>query len=493
MDDVRSSTHECPKDREPRTYLALFVDEWNENVIMQRKGNVLKFVRIECPELPHRGSLMSECFSERFAEMSGTKYELVFLYSTINDILLVEQGTPYCAIFECISPIDVKTRKLIHPASSEYEWVDMEELSSDQTYADHEEACDSVAFYSALRPHYEECEEDGLRPWQVPGWHTRTLPEIISALSAKGYRATSSIEQYMITPNSAILRVETQKCRVYVKASTQREGPITDVIASFAPHVVRKPIVVIPQEGLMLMADYGKTQHRYLTVDDYELLSVSLAELQVESMKHIDELKAAGCPTESRESWISNMKEMLSDKSILRSLSEYDEFESREGIADISEYTDAVYKIIEHLFEPGRYPICLVHGDLHDQNVIKADDGTLIIFDWGSARIDFPMLDISSLEDEILSGSECRHVGMESYLKVWEKHISPSVLKPIRVLVSIQEKFRWFWDLFKYCKRIKVYPRLKFHNHDEIYGLKRALIEARKYWREFNADNVKDW
>lgn len=85
-------------------------------MIVDKIGNKRKFPRLICPEAPCYGERISECFNERFAEVSGKEYKLFFLYSTINEALqwtigtFGTEGTPYCAILEFLLPINPHTK-----------------------------------------------------------------------------------------------------------------------------------------------------------------------------------------------------------------------------------------------------------------------------------------------------------------------------------------------------------------------------------------------
>lgn len=43
-------------------------------------------------------------------------------------------------------------------------------------------------------------------------------------------------------------------------------------------------------------------------------------------------------------------------------------------------------QVLDYVCENGRGALCVVHGDMHDGNVIKASsDGSYVVYEWGSA------------------------------------------------------------------------------------------------------------
>ncbi|SDQ28495.1 phosphotransferase [Pseudovibrio sp. Tun.PSC04-5.I4] len=79
-------------------------------------------------------------------------------------------------------------------------------------------------------------------------------------------------------------------------------------------------------------------------------------------------------------------------------------------------------KVSERLFESLNFaesvredPICLVHGGLHDRNMLLFD-GRLRLIDWSSARIDHPFVDLSQfIISSALSPSQA-HTFLSAYI-----------------------------------------------------------------------------
>eukprot|EP00737_Agarophyton_chilense_P002967 gb/GEZJ01003430.1/.p1 GENE.gb/GEZJ01003430.1/~~gb/GEZJ01003430.1/.p1 ORF type:complete len:256 (-),score=22.85 gb/GEZJ01003430.1/:990-1757(-) len=254
-------------------------------VIVYSKEGKLGFPRLESPEFLFKGTLLTECFGPQLEQMSGTKYDMVFLYSTINEAHKRHISRAHNAIFHCTAPVDPKTKYLVQPRSEEYQWMPFETVQgffheSPAASSWPKDRCDYSALASMVRPDYFECLEEGLRPWELPHWYNDTTKETTNTLERLGYSVKSTFEQYAITPNDALLRAETEKGRVHLKASNRGEGKVTALISSFAPELVRKPIYVNEEKEWMLMATMGrqwtrKCRGRTMTSFPYRLPSYS--------------------------------------------------------------------------------------------------------------------------------------------------------------------------------------------------------------------------
>ncbi|PXF45509.1 hypothetical protein BWQ96_04711 [Gracilariopsis chorda] len=65
------------------------------------------------------------------------------------------------------------------------------------------------------------------------------------------------------------------------------------------------------------------------------------------------------------------------------------------------------------------------------ENVLKADDDTLVLFDWGAAQIDIPLCDTFFFDGFATS------LVMEEYLSLWENYAPASHLRKLLEIVAI--------------------------------------------------------
>ncbi|CAN8069063.1 unnamed protein product [Agarophyton chilense] len=426
MTAVLDSTHECATWRMPELFTILFVNEHCNMVIVHCEENRFCFPQLASPEIPWYGQKMSECLSLSFEKMCDTKYKLVFLYSNMNNIC--QDSGPYIAIFEVISPKDPIKGEPVCPISGGYAWMSFDgvrELFKHSNSRWIQSGGEQRAFQELRRMMTRRLQENKLGAWEMPGWHTETTSAASNVLRKLGYIPRNSFEQYSVTSGCAVLRTATEKGRVYLKGSDGTEGKLTALVAGFAPELVRKPLYVNEEKHWMLMNDYGETMEEDFDKEDYERLCVLLGKLHKESVKHIEELKDVGVPVESPESLLERTKMIVEKEEFTRTLKQCAGFETCE-LEDMRECYKPLYKVLQFLYSNERLPLCLVHGDLNKGNIIRTDDDEYVVFDWGCAKIDIPLLDVWCLRDQVCSEETWKQYGMKSYFSVWEEHEIPS-------------------------------------------------------------------
>lgn len=411
----------------------------------------LCFPRLECPEIPFYGQKVCECISERFKKMCGTKYELILLYSTINDHFN-DHIRPIFSAFHCLSPNENDTGMPVAPACKQYEWMTACEVEKQVNMIGEENCCwinslkDYESFFFMMRDSEYKRHEDeyGVRPWEVPGWFTNTSNAASDVLARLGYELEGKFEQFSITHGTAaVLRANTNKGRVYLKSSNGIEEHVTSLVAGFAPHLVRKPLFVSDENRWMLLNDQGKPVDEDTELEDFAKLLIEHGKLQLQSLHHIEALKDVGLRVETSGSMIRQAKSLLSDKRVLEKLGRLQVFQTYDGedFPDIELHSIALYQLLQELYDNGKCPLVLVHGDITG-NVLKSEDGGLVLFDWGAARIDIPLSDtfcfLRSVTPQI----------MDEYLRLWEKYAPLSDLRKLLEIVPIQGSLVCLFSVF---------------------------------------------
>lgn len=234
-------------------------------------------------------------------------------------------------------------------------------------------------------------------PWEKPGWFRKTTDEACSRLAHLGYKVTSSFEQLRVIGRTTVIRVNTTKGRVYLKASSRKEGGAVQCVSQFAPYLVPKPLYVHAEEGWYLTEDYGPTLYENISYEDFKNWLELYGRMQVASMEHIPELLRAGVPEVAGDVIYERTKRMLEDDRVREMLGGIDGFApvASDGRADLSKYDEAVCVFLKHLYEEWNAPRALGQGDFFDDNLIKmdvprADGNRYVLLDWEHANIDIP-------------------------------------------------------------------------------------------------------
>ncbi|PXF43771.1 hypothetical protein BWQ96_06503 [Gracilariopsis chorda] len=180
------------------------------------------------------------------------------------------------------------------------------------------------------------------------------------------------------------------------------------------------------------MSDQGEHVKDETRDDDFCRLLIELGKLQVQSLQQIEALKDLGLQVESSQSLIRQTKALLADKVVQERLAIYEEFpnHAEDGLADITLHGTALYELLRELYDSGKCPLTLTHGDI-TENVLKADDGSLVLFDWGAARIDIALCDTFCFDSPVTD------LVMDEYLSLWENYATASDLRKLLEIVPI--------------------------------------------------------
>lgn len=281
-------------------------------------------------------------------------------------------------------------------------------------------------------------------PWEVPGWFTSTSLAASAILAKLGYELQGEFEQFQVTHGTAaVLRADTNRGKVYLKASDSTEERVTSIVAGIVPHLVKKPIYVCEENKWMWMDDLGEPITDDTRPEGLCRLLIELGKLQLLSLDHIEAPKDVGISVQNSESLIQQTKSLLSDNRVKANFGTFGDFHShdKDGLPDTELHTRALNGIFRELYDKGKCPLTLVHGDI-TENVLKATYGSLVLFDWGAAKIDLPLCDTFCFSDSVTPEV------MEEYLRMWEKYASVSDLRNLLEIVSsvgsLVCMFRWF-------------------------------------------------
>lgn len=433
--------HCCRRlEREPLFYFVYFINPYNDDLLVRKDGSDLEIPEFDTTEDPSAGKDMSQCNSRILERLTGIAYDMIFLYSNVNArnlrFRIVEKRV---AVYECLGPVDSNTGTLIQPISEKFSWMNKYEV---QRLTNERPGGVEYGFWTLFRDE-EPFSEMGLRPWELPGWFIETTQEASSTLANLGYTLKGQFEQYRITQVGAVLRVETNKGRVYLKASTKREGSTVQCLSRFAPYLVPKPLHVNVEKEWFLMEDYGSEIER-LGQEDCTNISILYGKLQLASMEHISELLEAGIRREGAEELFSRTKKMLEDNEIRKIFGGIEGFAPTDdgGRADLTKYLEGVLGFLKNLYEERGLPLTVVHGDMYSGNMMKMDKGVehkYVLNDWGSAIIDLPFADVFGFQTHVVNGFK-ENAALDPYLELWAEYGTVTQLKEVpELLVSIIE------------------------------------------------------
>ena len=319
----------------------------------------------------------------------------------------------------------------------------------------------------AVRQWFTEVESGILpalrTPWERRGWWDTAVPWIEGNIAHLGYTITGPVEPHKTAwGGSAILKVETNRGRLYFKAVYQRPPGELELILAFAethPDNVPKVLAADRENGWMLLEDFGDK----LLDDHPESIwpnSVGhFARMQIEWSENLPRWRSMGCPEFDLPRIASMLEEVVADEARLTGISG--------GLTDqelksVREVLPDIRALFEQLatFE---IPLSLHQEDFRGGNVTYYQ-GNYIYFDWCDTIISHPFLSVNRMLDYISPpegihnwDGEMKHeedgrrrAVRDAYLQPWEVFGSRERLLEAfalsRPLNGAYQAVRWYFD-----------------------------------------------
>jgi hypothetical protein len=253
-------------------------------------------------------------------------------------------------------------------------------------------------------------------PWALPGWHARAERWIAKQVRLHGRGAIQRIEPIKSWSISCLFKVIMDSGIFYFKATRDlplfvNEGVVLTRLARLYPARVPVPVALDPEEGWMLLEDFGEALGDAVSLEQQASFMQDFARVQIDSSGRIEALLAAGCKDRRIDGLFSQIEPLFEDELIMNLLTEEERAKLRQQIPQLRAL----------LGEFGALPIppALLHGDLHAGNVTLRDR-SFLYFDWTDAAVSHPYLDMIHV---FLEEDESKQAALqEAYLAVWEEH-----------------------------------------------------------------------
>lgn len=224
--------------------------------------------------------------------------------------------------------------------------------------------------------------------WYAPGWHDRVEAWIDTQLADSGQRRTGPLRTHRVWSISAVYRVPTEAGELWFKACCDHflaEAAIVAVLARHSADLVPVLIGSNEAEGWLLMEPLVDADDAARAAGAAEALARKFAALQQQSLRWLDELRAAGAPDRGLEPTLQAWRAVLDNSSDI----------DLTGDPQLAATIDNAEALVREFWACG-IPDTLSHGDLHLGNVAY-DGSTLRVFDWTDGCITHPFLDGSHL------------------------------------------------------------------------------------------------
>ncbi|MDH3605287.1 MAG: aminoglycoside phosphotransferase family protein [Candidatus Tectomicrobia bacterium] len=285
-------------------------------------------------------------------------------------------------------------------------------------------------------------------PWTRPGWFAQAEAWIIAQLDRLNRIRVAPIEQLSSWSLSCILRVRTFTGTVYMKALPpviKHEPMFMQTLAQQFPDHIPTPLAVDPDQGWMLLADFGDHLRNRLDRQVWANALSTFAQLQQASVGQISAFIAAGFPTRRLDAIAAHFEVFLQDPVNLSALHD-DEIESLRRLAT---------RVPQMCAELERYglPDTVVHSDLHPGNIARQQESYLF-FDWTDAAITHPFLDpvvmVTEARSRLHDAGAADYV-RDRYLSQWTDYAS---MPQLQHAWTLAERLGALYQILIYCQLI---------------------------------------
>jgi hypothetical protein len=309
--------------------------------------------------------------------------------------------------------------EILPPGTS---WVNFA-LLAPETFRD---AADFDAVRTFFNP-LSSAKEDG--PFARVGWFADVSAWVQPIAALQRLEWNGRFEQFHAAAGFSLIRFDTSPSALWFKAVGEpntREFHITQVLAKHLPDYGPRLLAVRPQcNGWFAEESPGKILHEVSSPDLWRKAASTLAQLQIESIAHVEELLRAGA---------HRLQAVLSDSATERFV--------RVGTALLSENPDRgaldpavddLAEIASHareLFDRAKtfhIPDALGHLDLNAANVLVSRERCTYL-DWAEGYVGYPFLTFEYLLQAFRrtfgkqSPDEARLT--ETYLTSWARLLS---------------------------------------------------------------------
>lgn len=264
-------------------------------------------------------------------------------------------------------------------------------------------------------------QQSGILPerralWALPGWYTRAENWIVEQSSRLERGLVQEIQPVKSWSISCVLKVRTETGLLYFKVARDlplfaNEGLVLTCLAGLYPDRIPLPIAVQPEEGWMLLDDFGDAPDAGLSLEERARLLQDFARLQIDSSAKVEVLLAAGCKDRRLDVLLSQIEPLLNDDVAIGPLNPPE----REELQQVGpRLRDLIMELIALPI-----PYSILHGDLHGGNVIPHKN-SFLYFDWTDAAVSHPFFDmihIFGVEDD-----SQKVMLQDAYLQPWEEY-----------------------------------------------------------------------
>ena len=299
---------------------------------------------------------------------------------------------------------------------------------------------DFDALAAFLNPSLRSEMEDG--PFARAGWFGELSAWAQSIAESRGLEWNIRFEQFHAAPSFSLIRFDTSPLGLWFKAvgdPNTREFPITRVLAHRFPDYVPRLLAVRPEcNGWLAEECTGDVLADVFELDLWRKAAHALAQLQIESVPHAEELLQAGAHP------LSSMLSDSASERFLRVGAQLFPANSNREPSDPSpdELADVDLRVRDQLTRARSIgvPDTFGHLDLNAGNVVVSPQHCAYL-DWAEAYVGLPFLSfeylLQAFRRNFGRGSPNETLLVETYLTAWERVLSREVVREAWALTPV--------------------------------------------------------
>jgi hypothetical protein len=313
-------------------------------------------------------------------------------------------------------------------------------------------------------------------PWARAGWLAEAEAWVRDQLTEHGLQVTGPVAQVKAWSISCILRAPTEAGPVYFKAVPPLfagEPTLTAWLSRRYPGQVPEVLALDPERRWLLLLEIRGAQLPDLASREEALRR--FARLQIDHVGREEDLLAAGVVDRRLAGLTRAFDQLLEEIASPERRAAYRL--SEEDSARVAGVAPGVKERIAALAAAG-VPETLIHGDLHDGNIL-ADGAEIVFFDWTDAALAHPFFDLHPLFHDLgdsLDRPGTRERLRDAYLEPWA-----ALLPRERLLAAfaLSQQVGPLYHALSYRYIVRnTEPALQWNLSGGIGGYLRALLEA---------------
>lgn len=321
-------------------------------------------------------------------------------------------------VMECIAPDDY--------TPLQGAWVSAESLNSESFRSREEAAIVTTALERITAAKNGEMNT----PFGTVGWVKELLRWAQEQVLPHGLRLTGEFRQFDSRPDSALLRMETDADKLWFKAVgplNRREYAITLLLSRLLPRFLPPLVAAHPEwHGWLTREFVAPALDISAEPSLWKRAARTLAELQTESLEHVDECLGSGCRDLRCQSLLEQVVPFLE---VMVEL-----MREQRTIAPRPLHKSEVLRLAAPIKEAicilaeSEIPDALGHLDINPGNVLSSPE-QCIFLDWADAYVGPPFLTFEYLR--ACARQACSNAALDSelvkaYSENWSAHVAPN-------------------------------------------------------------------